>query len=100
MVTVTIPEPQILSHEVYPKIEKLDIGWLREVEEINLNESFNLLREEFRKDAFDSDIMDKAKEQAVDIMNTMFAPLFSTMNNKYQLRVKFRQNEEDSTDLS
>lgn len=100
IVTVTIPEPQILSHEVYPKIEKLDIGWLREVEEINLNESFNLLREEFRKDAFDSDIMDKAKGQAVDIMNTMFAPLFSAMNNKYQLRVKFRQNEEESTDLS
>ena len=73
---------------------------MREVEEINLNESFNLLREEFRKDAFDSDIMDKAKGQAVDIMNTMFAPLFSAMNNKYQLRVKFRQNEEESTDLS
>ena len=60
IVTVTLAEPQILSHEVYPKIEKLDIGWLREVEEINLNESFNVLREEFRREAYESDVMDLA----------------------------------------
>lgn len=100
IVTVTLSEPVILSHEVYPKIEKLDIGWLREVEEINLNESFNLLREEFRTDAQESDIMEKAKNQAIDIMNTMFAPLIGAMNNKYQLRVRFRKADEGNSDLS
>jgi len=101
IVTVTLAEPQVLSHEVYPKIEKLDIGWLREVEEINLNESFNVLREEFRREAYESNIMDQAKNQAVEIMNTMFSPLVSAMNNKYQLRVRFEKTEEqDSQDLS
>lgn len=101
IVTVTLAEPQVLSHEVYPKIEKLDIGWLREVEEINLNESFNVLREEFRREAYESDIMEKAKNQAVEIMNTMFAPLVSGMNSKYQLRVRFQESmESESEDLS
>lgn len=90
VVTITLPEPTILSHEVYPKIEKLDIGWLREVEDINLNDAINVLREEFRRDALDSDIMDKSKKQAVELMNTMFMPLVQTMNSKYKLKVKFK----------
>ncbi|MEN0003949.1 MAG: DUF4230 domain-containing protein [Bacteroidota bacterium] len=103
IVSVTLPEPTILSHEVYPKIDKLDIGWLREVKNIDLNENFNVLRQEFRRDALESDIMDKAKTQAVELMNTMFSPLVSTMNNRYKLRVKFRQFsdvEELNTELS
>ncbi|NJN34444.1 MAG: DUF4230 domain-containing protein [Saprospiraceae bacterium] len=31
-VVVTLPQPQILAHEVYPKVEALDIGWMREVD--------------------------------------------------------------------
>ena len=34
IVTVTLPEPTVLSHEVYPRIDKLDIGWFREIEKI------------------------------------------------------------------
>ncbi|MEM1323539.1 MAG: DUF4230 domain-containing protein, partial [Bacteroidota bacterium] len=50
-VTITLPEPGILSHEVYPKVEKLDIGWLREVQNVDFNDNFNILRAEFRRDA-------------------------------------------------
>lgn len=89
IVTVTLPEPVILSHEVYPKIEKLDIGWLREVESVNFNESFNSLRKEFRREAVESNIMDRSKQQAIELMNTMFGPLVRSMNSRYQLKVKF-----------
>ncbi len=91
VVTVTLPEPVVLSHEVYPKIDKLDIGWLREVKDINLNQSFNLLREEFRREAYAGDAMDKAKTQAVELMNTMFTPLVSSMDKRYKLKVQFKK---------
>lgn len=90
VVTVTLPEPTILSHEVYPRIDKLDIGWLREVQDVNLNESFNLLRDEFRREARASNGMERAKDRAVELMNTMFTPMINSMNKKYQLKVRFQ----------
>ncbi|MBL7791917.1 MAG: DUF4230 domain-containing protein, partial [Saprospiraceae bacterium] len=96
IVSITLPEPTILSHEVYPKIEKLDIGWMREVKSINLNSGINALREEFRREAQESDIMDQSRTQAIELMNTMFGPLLKSMNRNYQLRVKFRESPRDT----
>lgn len=90
IVTVTLPEPTILSHEVYPRVDKLDIGWLREVEKGDLNTNFNILRREFRNDALESDIMAKSKSQAIEIMNMIFNPILSSFDKKYRLVVKFK----------
>ncbi|MCO6478602.1 MAG: DUF4230 domain-containing protein [Phaeodactylibacter sp.] len=94
IVTITLPEPTILSHEVYPKIDKLDIGWLREVQSVDLNKNFNALRAEFRREALASDIMDKARANAIELMNTMFTPAVKGLNNRYNIRVQFRQGTE------
>ncbi|GJM32536.1 MAG: hypothetical protein DHS20C18_15370 [Saprospiraceae bacterium] len=99
VVTITLPEPVILSHEVYPKIDKLDIGWMREVKNINLNQSFNLLREEFRREAYADDVMDKSKTQAVELMNTIFTPLLSSMDKRYKLKVRFKAPEKDIEEI-
>ncbi len=72
---VTLPQPIILSHEVHPKVEKLDIGWLREVQDQDLNKNIDLLRSEFRREALESDIMDKSKKQAQELLDTMLGPL-------------------------
>jgi len=48
---VTLPQPKILSHEVYPRVDKLDVGWMRSISDKDFNDNFNLLREQFRKDA-------------------------------------------------
>ncbi len=90
LVTITLPEPVILSHEVYPKIDKLDIGWMREVKSIDLNKNFNVLRSTFREEALRSNIFDKAKGQATELMNTMFGPVIKGINSRYELRVKFK----------
>jgi hypothetical protein len=95
VVTVTLPEPTILSHEVYPRIDKLDIGWLREVKDVNFNESFNLLRDEFRREARMDNSMERAQEKAVELMNTMFMPVLKAMNSKYQLKVRFQDRPDD-----
>jgi hypothetical protein len=93
IVTVTLPEPTILSHEVYPRIDKLDIGWLRELEDKDFNTNFNILRREFRQDALESDVMEKSKAQAIEIMNMIFNPVLSSFDKNYRLVVKFKSVE-------
>ena len=89
-VTVTLPEPQILSHEVYPKVDKLEVGWMREIQDEDFNRNFNLLRKEFRTDALESDIMTKAREEAVELMDLMFSPVIAGFNKQYKLQVRFK----------
>lgn len=99
VVTITLPEATILSHEVYPKIDKLDIGWLREVKNVDLNRAFNILRAEFRRDAIENDdVLKKAEDQAVELMNTMFSPVITTMNKRYKIKVEFRDTGANKAD--
>ena len=89
-VTVTLPEPEIISHEVFPKIDKLDIGWLQEIETSDFNKNMDLLRRDFRQDAIESDAMNKAKQRAVDLMETIMLPVVKGVNKNYKMRVRFR----------
>ena len=95
-VVVTLPEPEILSHEVYPKVDKLEIGWLRELENSDLNSNFNALRKEFRREALESDIFDKSKKQAVELMETMIGPFLVSLNRDFQLKVRFKNVNPDA----
>ncbi len=90
IVTVTLPEPEILSHEVYPRIDKLDIGWMREIDQADFNKNMDLLRREFRREALESDVMEKAKKRAIELMDTMMTPMIKGMNGRYELKVRFK----------
>lgn len=89
-VKVTLPQPQVLSHEVYPSIDKLDIGWMRELSQDDFNKNFNLLRREFRRTAYTKAVEDKAKQQAIELMNTMLTPLIQDLGNSYKLSIDFK----------
>lgn len=91
LVNITLPEPTILSHEVLPKIEKLDIGWLRELENKSINEGINSLRENFRAEAIEDNVMDRAKNQADELMNTMFTPIAQAIGSDYRIKVNYSQ---------
>lgn len=91
-VTVILPEPEILSHEVFPKIDNLDIGWMREIGQEDFNKNMDLLRREFRQEAIESDVMDKAKRRAVDLMETIMLPIIKGMNKKYKMKVRFKDS--------
>lgn len=93
-VVVTLPEPVILSHAVYPKMDKMDIGWLREVKGVDLNESFNLLRDEFVREARAENAMDKAKEKAEEVMEMLIGPVMAGLDGNYRLRVRYRPGQE------
>ena len=88
-VIVSLPEPKILSHEVYPKIEKLDVGWMRELEKADFNKNFNVLRKAFREEAINSDIFDKSKIQAKEIISLILQPIVSKLGRDYQIETQF-----------
>jgi Protein of unknown function (DUF4230) len=87
---VALPQPTILSHEVFPKVDKLDIGWLRDVSNVDFNKNFNALRTEFRRDALEAENMSKAKEKAKEVMNMLFNPVLSKLGKEYKLAVSFK----------
>lgn len=100
-VVVSLPEPHILSHEVLPRIDRLEIGWLREVQSIDFNKNINLLRQEFRREAMQDDLMGKAKTQVEELMGIMLEPLVKGLGRNYQLKFRYRrmQNVEEDYQL-
>lgn len=101
-VIVTIPQPKVLSHEVYPKVDKLDVGWMRELQGKDFNKNFNALRAEFRKEAIESDAFDKSREQAKELLGAMLGPMVAGINSKYKLTIRFKTKSDllpDDPDL-
>lgn len=95
VVTVTLPAPEILSHEVYPRFDKLDIGWMREVNNADFNKAINLLREEFRRDIMNGDGFNQSKAHAREILSTMLDPVIKSYSPQYQLKVEFREDADN-----
>ena len=94
LVVVTLPQPRILSHEVYPKIENLDVGWMRELNARDFNENINKLRVSFRDDALSSDIFSKSKKRAESVMDMMLQPMVRNINKGYRVQVRFQSNQQ------
>lgn len=99
IVFVTLPQPTILSHEVYPKVDKLDVGFLAGITGEAMNEQFKELRKEFRYDAIQNDrILEKAKLRADTVMQTMLGGVVRSMNKKYKLEIRFKDVAENMND--
>lgn len=93
-VVVILPEPSILSHEVYPRIDKLDIGWMRELKVDDFNKNFNLLRQEFKKDIYNSNAFSDSKVKAKEIMAMLLSPV---VQKGYELDVQFKAHGNQPT---
>jgi hypothetical protein len=93
---ITLPQPTILSHEVFPKVDKLDIGWLRDVSNVDFNKNFNLLRTEFRRDALEPENMVKAKDKAKEVIAMIFNPVLNRLGKNYKLQVAFNSVTEET----
>jgi len=91
VIYVTLPEPVILSHEVYPRVDKLDVGYLSGVSGDDLNQNFNQLRNYFREDAIQNEkIFDKAKLRADSVMQLILSPVVKSINRKYKLELRYK----------
>jgi hypothetical protein len=92
-IIVTLPQPQILSHEVYPKVENLDIGFMRDLTSQDFNDNINKLRQAFREDAQQSDIFEKSKVRAAEVMQLMLQPAVRNIDKSYKVAVRFQQQQ-------
>lgn len=90
-IIITLPQPQILSHEVYPKMENLDIGLMRDFTSNDINDNINKLRQAFREDAQQSDIFEKSKKRAGEVMQLMLQPAIRNIDKSYKVAVRFQQ---------
>jgi hypothetical protein len=97
-VYVSLPAPQVLSHEVYPKIDKLDVGWMRELSNEDFNKNFNVLRQEFRRDAIEGRAFDKAKDQADELMKLMLSPIIIQLKGNYKLVIRYQEDPSSFAD--
>ena len=73
---------------------------MRELQDDDFNRNFNLLRQEFRRDALDSDVMEKAKQEAANLMDLMFSPVVNSFNKRYKLQVRFKKSRVENRELS
>jgi Protein of unknown function (DUF4230) len=92
-IIITLPQPQILSHEVYPKVENLDIGFMRDLSSQDFNDNINKLRQAFREDAQQSDIFEKSKVRATEVMQLMMQPAVRNIDKSYKVAVRFQQQQ-------
>lgn len=94
-VFVTLPQPTILSHEVYPRVDKLDVGFLAGISGEEMNRNFNELRRTFRQEAIENEhVLDHAKMRADSVVRLMFGPLVRSMGKNYKLQVRFTDTPE------
>jgi Protein of unknown function (DUF4230) len=87
---ITLPQPTIVSHEVYPKVDKIDVGWIQGVKSDDFNKNFNTLRTEFRRDALEDENIEKAKVRAKDVMEMIFKPVLNKLGKDYKMTVSFK----------
>ena len=96
---IKLPQPTILSHEVYPRVDKLDVGYLSGINEKDMNERFNELRRQFRQDALENEhVLDKAKSRADSVMQLMFGPIAKSINRNYKVHVVFQDVQTEMTE--
>lgn len=99
IVYVTLPPPTILSHEVYPRVDKLDVGFLAGISGEEMNKNFNELRRQFRQDALENEhVLDKAKSRADSVMQLMLGPVVKSMGRKYKLQLRYQEGPEVLTE--
>ncbi|MFN4081280.1 MAG: DUF4230 domain-containing protein [Saprospiraceae bacterium] len=91
VIFVTLPPPAILSHEVYPKVDRLDVGWLAGISGDELNRNLNALRQEARRDALENErILQKAQMRADSVMQMLLGPIAKGMNRNYRIQVRYK----------
>ena len=101
IVYVTLPQPTILSHEVYPRVDKLDVGFLSGISSDELNRNFNDLRRQFRQEAIEKEhVLDKARLRADTVMQLLLGPTVRAMGKNYKLQIRYdeapvRMNEDE-----
>jgi hypothetical protein len=91
-IIVQLPEPTILSHDVSPRIDKLDVGILKGLENTDLNENISKLRSAFVESSYTEEVRLMAKDKANELLGNFLAPLLSNLPQGFQIVMEFDPN--------
>lgn len=92
-VYVTLPRASILAHEVYPRVDKLDVGFLAGITEDEMNSNLNELRRAFRDEAINQEkVLERAEARADSVLQLMLGPMVRGMGRNYKLKVRFNDS--------
>jgi hypothetical protein len=88
-IIVQLPEPSILSHEVSPRVDKLDIGIIKGLDNTDLNENIGKLRNAFTESSYTEDVKLMAKEKATETLGNFISPILSTLPSGFKIVLEF-----------
>lgn len=88
-IIVQLPEPSILSHEVSPRVDKLDIGIIKGLDNTDLNENISKLRNAFTESSYTEDVRRMAKEKATETLGNFISPILSTLPSGFKVVLEF-----------
>ncbi len=88
-IIVQLPEPSILSHEVSPRVDKLDIGIIKGLDNTDLNENISKLRNAFTESSYTEDVRLMAKEKATETLGNFISPILSTLPSGFKVVLEF-----------
>lgn len=87
-VTVTLPQPQILSVDVVPVIQNIQNGWAMKITEDEINQGYSILRERIVDNAINSGILASAEERGRQAVSAILGPMLDNPFFSYDLYVQ------------
>lgn len=99
-IIIEVPEPSILSHEVSPRIDKLDIGFLEGLDKESLNKNINKLRKAFVESSYTEDVRIKAKEKLSNTLDNILFPRLDKLPNEYKIVINFTADSVENKSYS
>ena len=88
-IVVQLPEPSVLSHEVSPRVDKLDIGIIKGLDNTDLNENISKLRNAFTESSYTEDVRLMAKEKASETLGNFISPILNTLPSGFKIVLEF-----------
>ncbi len=94
---LTLPEPEILSNEVDPKIVNMEDGLLVDIDKAKINQVLRQGKNWSYNQAIESGILDKAMDNSDMILKTIFQPIVAATDQHYKVVIKFKSSTNEQT---
>lgn len=92
-IEVLFPNPEILSHEVSFEAQEIDEGWAIDIDKGKINYVMNSAVKSLRNEALNSNLLPDAKDNAEEIIRTIFQPIALSNPYPYTVVLKFGEDE-------
>ena len=96
-IIITLPEPEILTNEIVPKIENIEDGWFIEIDKEKINEALVNAKKILKAEALKSKILDRAKKNAGAILKVIFQPIVMAADPPLKITICFGLPKKEKT---